>query len=599
VVVEFSEHHYSATLQKNYAEDLRKMELAAISTFTLLFSFGFMAATISYVKGLQPLFLALIYLAGTVVTGIRMFPGRIVRETVMRPVTFVLFFIVLVGNTIASIHSERPLIAFVALYGAAPCLCLTHFWSTHFLLGLFAIAHTYLFSRKFPDLVQTYCVIFVVMFFVAKNTDTLYRRAFLEKHLRLRADEHVHQKQRELFMQAQVHLGMQRLYHVIKNLLVGAVGMLEMESEFTAADRLTCINLLKQGIAFIMERTAFSALAAGNYVANPVVAVFPDFFANLAVPPFVERKPADGHPRSLSGKFEVLLLRCALVDSITNAMTHGQGAVRVEYWVDANLSMLFVGVYNRLKADAPPLTRERIEDLFKEGMSHGGGISNSGKGLSSVKFMLSSLGGALVLSQLECAGEVECLLSLPVCDVVPWRTETTAVTAIAPPATAEPVTFLDLPKQRDANFRVVALDDSQLFSKIYRKLLHAKLGLPQENVIVLSTNDEARDAANIILGIRPAIVLLDQNIDFISTSGVCYFGTHIALELRERGFEGFVCLCTAHAGNIAALSPADLKQIGIDLIVDKSTVAVIAAEILAGFNAASCSSSPRRDLIGP
>jgi len=79
-----------------------------MGTFTLLFSLDFM-----------------IYLAGAVVTGIRRLHGRIVRETIMRLVT--LIFSVLVGNTIAAIHFERPSIAFVALYGAAPCLGLTYF----------------------------------------------------------------------------------------------------------------------------------------------------------------------------------------------------------------------------------------------------------------------------------------------------------------------------------------------------------------------------------------------------------------------------------------------------------------------------------------
>ena len=59
-----------------------------------------------------------------------------------------------------------------------------------------------------------------------------------------------------------------------------------------------------------------------------------------------------------------------------------------------------------------------------------------------------------------------------------------------------------------------------------------------------------------------------------------------------------MCLCTADAADMATLSPGELKEMAIDLIVDKSNISEIADAVLAGFNTSSSSSaSPGRVII--
>ena len=247
---------------------------------------------------------------------------------------------------------------------------------------------------------------------------------------------------------------MRQLYHVVKNVLVGVAGVLETPDELSADDREVCARSLRQGIDFIQHRTAFSALAAGLYTPQHQHLVFHHFFAGLAMPLSVKRGPRPGC-RSLAGSFETLLLRCALVDSIANALSHGTGDVRLEYWVSSRPGqastirsgerhfgrdddgdeaeppplMLHTAIYNELKPDTPPLTRARVAALLKDGATHGGGTDHSGMGLASVRFMLRSLGGGLELTQREPGGEVEALLSLPVADVAVKTTVHSPTTA--------------------------------------------------------------------------------------------------------------------------------------------------------------------------
>ena len=215
----------------------------------------------------------------------------------------------------------------------------------------------------------------------------------------------IEKKQALLQMQSNDHLALRRLYHVVKNVLVGVAGVLEQPEELTDDDRVACASSLRHGIDFILHRTAFSALAAGNYTPQKQRVVLETFFSTLAVPPSVERRPKSG-VHALAASFETLLMRCALVDTISNALSHGVGGARVEYWVQPlswksspKVPMLHVGVYNWPKPDAPALTDERITELFEDGTTHGGGGDNSGMGLASVRFMLQ------VILQYQCTGK--------------------------------------------------------------------------------------------------------------------------------------------------------------------------------------------------
>ena len=276
-----------------------------------------------------------------------------------------------------------------------------------------------------------------------------------------------------------------------------------------------------------------------------------------------------------------------------------------------------------------------------------------------------SLGGNLHLSQSEVGGEVKCVLSLPVCDVVELLPTPTLAErcdddiesalcrapvndvssnnstdtlespiAVAPPVeTAESlraarlcdapsfhatdkqqvIGHLHLPSAHNADppaesqpqvivgsvtagaqpqlMRVLTVDDSKLINRLYRRRLPVLLGVPETNVRVLGSEQEVRNAVDEIFAFQPDVVVLDQNIDFVASTGMCYLGTKIAHELRARGFVGLVCLCTADASVESIEVSSGFKQKDdasesqcqhstIDLILEKSDVAQMAAAVL-------------------
>ena len=144
--------------------------------------------------------------------------------------------------------------------------------------------------------------------------------------------------------------------------------------------------------------------------------------------------------------------------------------------------------------------------------------------------------------------------------------------AAAPTPSASRVAAIDA-------VRVVTVEDSPLINKLYRRVLPARLGVEPANVRVLGSEYEVRHAVDEILSFRPDAVILDQNIDFLSSAGVFYYGTKIASELRSRGFDGLVCLNTADSNEVSALANVS-DGCGVDLIITKSDVNTMADLVL-------------------
>ena len=384
--------HFNDTthLQIAYTQERKRLELDMMGLLALGCSIGVLASLSFHLRYGQPVMLVGVYFMGAVISGVRMFPNQIVHESIARPLTVLWILVLLTCTLIVSMDYPRPLLAFVTIYQTLPKCFRTHFWTFHFVLNLFACGEMVALFRIYPELVGTYATIFIVAFFLSWNSELVGQRAFLETQRLVQSQEQNLYKQRALLqLQSQDNIGMRRLYHVVKNVLVGVAGVLE-SNELTEEDRAMCAGSLRQGIDFIQHRTAFSALAAGNYKPQLKRADFSTFFANVASPPSVKYRPRCGM-RALAGSFETLLARCALVDTIANALSHGAGGARVEYWIDSSCDanpMLHVGVYNMPKRTAPHLTPERVEELFVDGETHGGGGDNSGMGLASVRFML-------------------------------------------------------------------------------------------------------------------------------------------------------------------------------------------------------------------
>jgi hypothetical protein len=138
------------------------------------------------------------------------------------------------------------------------------------------------------------------------------------------------------------------------------------------------------------------------------------------------------------------MLRCVVIDTLTNAISHGDGDVRLEYWVTpyapvdaaqrasddvsrvtgatatswwcAGSARVHVRVTNRVRADRPRLTSMRVAQLTQGGIDDPTRDEHStGVGLGSSTYSLRALGGDVVLTQ---DGDiVSCLLTLPAREV--------------------------------------------------------------------------------------------------------------------------------------------------------------------------------------
>ena len=63
--------------------------------------------------------------------------------------------------------------------------------------------------------------------------------------------------------------------------------------------------------------------------------------------------------------FEAMLLRCVLIDSVANAISHGNGNTHVEFWVHRRTSKLYVLIQNDARPGVPPLSEEFVAALAK------------------------------------------------------------------------------------------------------------------------------------------------------------------------------------------------------------------------------------------
>ena len=90
---------------------------------------------------------------------------------------------------------------------------------------------------------------------------------------------------------------------------------------------------------------------------------------------------------------------------------------------------------------------------------------------------------------------------------------------------------------------------------------------------------ETRDAVKHIIA-PPDIVVLDQHLDYLQDVGSAYLGTEIARELRDKGYRGCVCLCTASAPEMLDKPlPA-----GVDFVFDKGGAPKLADDLVRAYS---------------
>ena len=294
------------------------------------------------------------------------------------------------------------------------------------------------------------------------------------------------------------------------------------------------------------------------------------------------------------------MLRCVIIDSVSNAITHGGGDTKLEYWVEQGRvetprrDLLNVLITNLAKPGSKSLTEERVALLIQRQSTDPMADQHStGIGLGSATYSMRALRGDVKLTQ---DGErVSCLLTLPVVAADSAGGENTStfmrdVEIDSPPYMGTELSGTDSADMLNANeaayaappdqpppLRIATLDDSPTITRMYGSTLHRLFNIPKDNVRALGIDVEhARNAVTLLLATSPDIIILDQMLDYTNSAGMCFYGTDVATDLRATGYEGFICLCTAGARDMAC--PAT-----VDLLIDKLGLPVTVAAIKAAF----------------
>ena len=105
---------------------------------------------------------------------------------------------------------------------------------------------------------------YAVVYWVVSNNARDSRSVFLAER---REQGNMKAKHEAALLELQASAGMSRLYHVLKNILVGIHAVMDMSSSrtpITPEMRRLVTDEAQQGIDFIMQRFAFIAIAKGT-----------------------------------------------------------------------------------------------------------------------------------------------------------------------------------------------------------------------------------------------------------------------------------------------------------------------------------------------
>ena len=306
-----------------------------------------------------------------------------------------------------------------------------------------------------------------------------------------------------------------------------------------------------------------------------------EFISTVGIMKTIPWAYSEGREVLYSASFEAMLLRCVLIDSIANAISHGNGNTQVEFWVQRSTLKLCVRIQNDARPGVPPLSQEFVAALTK-GQAENPTRDNhsTGIGLGSSTYSLRALGGDLELSQ--DGGRVSCLLTLPVkLDLSSDRPSPNDSTSPDSSSITDQLTVSGVPAVpltnavADQGLQIVTLDDSLIITRMYALTLHKYFDVPKRNVRAIGLDVEhARSAVKTLLSPpRADIIILDQLIDYTTTHGECYFSTDVAKQLRAEGYSGYICLCTASAPDFECLPTS------INIVIDKQGVPLTASKI--------------------
>ncbi len=126
----------------------------------------------------------------------------------------------------------------------------------------------------------------------------------------------------------------------------------------------------------------------------------------------------------------------------------------------------------------------------------------------------------------------------------------------------------------------VGVDDSLVGRKLLQKLFH-KLGLSKSSFTLGDEVEEVSSVVDALIDRNPALIFLDQHIE--RRGGRAILGSQIALELRRRGYQGFVAIVSADSGLTQHEQAGDSYNIAdaVDCFVGKHLTLEKKANIIA------------------
>jgi hypothetical protein len=286
----------------------------------------------------------------------------------------------------------------------------------------------------------------------------------------------------------------------------------------------------------------------------------------------------EDHTKDLQSlvQLDVTMARIALENALTNAATHGVGAIKLTASLDQSTrtnphSPCVVFLVENAVVPGTAVSPDFVEQL-QQAAKHGtkapqaastragGSVSMStNSGLRHISFACRAAGGSfdMQLGPTNTTMQVRIVLPARVSALPAMRkgrarglrTTRPPVAATTPPATSCPnTTTRTTTATPPANLlpdslSICAIDDSRIICMGYRRLLFPALkACPEQSFVSCAQSDaDICDFVERVVSASTDIVLLDQHIDLKAGTEVC--GTDLARQLRARGCVAPAAMC--------------------------------------------------------
>eukprot|EP00668_Euglena_longa_P010449 GGOE01012656.1.p1 GENE.GGOE01012656.1~~GGOE01012656.1.p1 ORF type:complete len:429 (-),score=103.92 GGOE01012656.1:633-1919(-) len=327
------------------------------------------------------------------------------------------------------------------------------------------------------------------------------------------------------------------LNHTLKNLLADVVANIEVflageAPSGTLEDSVAC---LRRGLVACKERQVYLKLVSGEYIPVSHLVNLKEFGQQLAAGRGFRVEAVD-----LSVYLDSTICNLILENALSNAVRHGhpqRPQVRLIIEILAaepetrqGFQRIRFTVENAANPDRPPLTAEDVEQLF-QGQPHllsAAQIPTLSDRVGIKHCLIAAQLGGLSLSLYQSGSVVRFCATLDAL-IVPQPCTRTAFTRLETVSQHFP-----------SGLRFCCIDDSKPALRLLE--LHLKTWCEPSSVHLFGQNED--DVPNFVpFALEHAdVVIIDQHLEY----GTTYLGTDLVHQLREKGFDGLVCIRSAN-----------------------------------------------------